>query len=136
MTVLDEFDRLSRNLLIAGAFRRSAGAPLPVTDPATEERVGDIAEATPDEIDAALAAARTAQPGWWSLSALARAELLHESAERMHDALPETAEMLTREMGKPYKESADEVRWSITAMNDYAEIGRQGAGRVHGPAVA
>ena len=136
MTVLHEFDRLSRNLLIAGAFRRSAGAPLPVIDPATEEKAGDIAEATPDEIGAALAAAKTAQPGWWSLSALARAELLHESAQRMHDALPQTAEMLTREMGKPYKESADEVRWSITAMNYYAEVGRHEAGRVHGPAVA
>jgi betaine-aldehyde dehydrogenase len=48
----------------------------------------------------------------------------------------ELAELLTREMGKPYKESADEVDWSITALDYYAEIGRHDNGHVLGPAVA
>jgi betaine-aldehyde dehydrogenase len=48
---------------------------------------------------------------------------------------PLVAEMLTREMGKPYKESADEVVWSATATDYYAEVSRHEAGRVLGPVV-
>ena len=48
----------------------------------------------------------------------------------------ELAELLTREMGKPYKESADEVDWAITSLDYYAEIGRHDIGHVLGPAVA
>lgn len=136
MSVLTEFSRLSRNVLIAGEYRRSAGAPVPVIDPATEEQIGEIAEAEPGDIEAALAAAKIAQREWWAASALSRAEQLHETARQMRAALTVTAEMLTREMGKPYKESADEVRWSVTAMDYYAEVGRHEAGRVHGPVVA
>ena len=47
----------------------------------------------------------------------------------------ELAELLTREMGKPYKESADEVDWAIT-LDYYAEIRRHDVGHVLGPAVA
>ena len=31
---------------------------------------------------------------------------------------------MTREMGKPYKESADEVEWSVSAIRYNAEVGR------------
>lgn len=50
-------------------------------------------------------------------------------------ARPLIAEMLTREMGKPYKESADEVAWSATAVDYYAEIARHEAGKVLGATV-
>lgn len=46
------------------------------------------------------------------------------------------AEALTREMGKPYKESVDEVDWSIHSIRYSAEIGRNDMGRVMGPATA
>ncbi|MBT6509782.1 MAG: aldehyde dehydrogenase, partial [Rhodospirillaceae bacterium] len=42
---------------------------------------------------------------------------------------------LTREMGKPYKESADEVEWTATAFDYYAEVARHEGGRVVGPIV-
>ena len=38
-------------------------------------------------------------------------------------------------MGKPHKESADEVEWTATAFDYYAEISRHEAGRVVGPVV-
>jgi hypothetical protein len=40
-----------------------------------------------------------------------RAELLLEVSRQVMAARPLVAEMLTREMGKPYKESFDEVAW-------------------------
>ena len=48
---------------------------------------------------------------------------------------PLVAEMLTREMGKPYKESFDEVGWSASAIDYYAEIARHENGKVLGSAV-
>jgi betaine-aldehyde dehydrogenase len=49
-----------------------------------------------------------------------RAELLLEVSRQVMAARPLVAEMLTREMGKPYKESFDEVAWSASAIDYYA----------------
>ena len=45
------------------------------------------------------------------------------------------AEAATREMGKPYKETANEAHWTAGAFDYYAEISRHEAGRVVGPLV-
>jgi acyl-CoA reductase-like NAD-dependent aldehyde dehydrogenase len=107
-----------------------------VTDPATEERLGTVIDATPAEIEECVQGALEAQKRWSRTSGLTRAELLHEAARRMRASTALIAELLTREMGKPYKESADEVAWSATATDYYAEIARHEAGKVLGPAVA
>lgn len=136
MSALNEFKRLSGTVFVDGTSIASKGAALNVINPVTGKSLGHIADATADEVDAALVGAQKAQSEWWALSALERAEALHEAAHQMRIDRPLVAEMLTREMGKPYKESADEISWSITAMDYYAEIGRHEAGRVVGPAVA
>lgn len=136
MTVPKQMNRLSRGLYLRGLLRESKGEPWTVKDPATEDVLGEVADATDDEVDEALVAANEAWPTWWALSALERAERLHRVAQTLRGMRAELAELLTREMGKPYKESADEVDWSITALDYYAEIGRHDTGHVIGPAVA
>ncbi len=136
MSVLEEFDRKSQTILLAGEYRRSDSAEHhDVIDPATEQVIAQIAEATPAEIDAAVDAARAAQKKWWRISALERSEIMHEIANDLLAMKAMLAEALTREMGKPYKESADEVDWSVSAIRYYAETGRTDIGRVMGPAV-
>ncbi|HEY6483984.1 MAG TPA: aldehyde dehydrogenase family protein [Steroidobacteraceae bacterium] len=118
---------------IGGAVRRAAGErSIAVIDPATEQRTGEIIEASPAEIAAATRAANEAQRQWKKVNFHQRAELLHDAARRMRETRPLVAELLTREMGKPYKESFDEVSWSSTATDYYAEIGRHEGGRVLG----
>jgi acyl-CoA reductase-like NAD-dependent aldehyde dehydrogenase len=136
MSVPKQMSRLSRSLYLQGALKESRGEPWTVRDPATEEVLGEVADATEEEVDAALAFANEAWPAWWALSALERAERLHRVAQNLRGMRAELAELLTREMGKPYKESADEVDWSITALDYYAEVGRHDTGHVLGPAVA
>ena len=51
-------------------------------------------------------------------------------------AQPKLAEALTREMGKPYKESMDEIGWTISAFDYYAEIGRHELGRIYAPSMS
>ena len=136
MSVPKQMNRLSRGLYVRGSLQESAGEFWTVQDPASEEVLGEVADATDGEVDDALAAAGEAWPAWWALSALERAEALHRVAHTLRSMRAELAELLTREMGKPYKESADEVDWSITALDYYAEVGRHDTGHVLGPAVA
>src|SRR6516164_11332826 len=110
MSVADVLRQLSGRHQIDGRQVRGAGeSPLPVVDPATEELIGELLEATPAEVDAAVKAANAAQKRWNKVNYHRRAELLHEAAHAMREKRAVIAEMLTREMGKPYKESADEV---------------------------
>lgn len=137
MSVHKQMSRLSRNVYLDGALRESAARESwPVIDPATEERLGEVADCTDEEVDEALAVADRAWPEWWALSALERAGRMHRVAQVLRGMRAELAELLTREMGKPYKETADEVDWAITAIDYYAEIGRHDTGHVIGPAVA
>jgi len=128
------FKSLTGQHRIGGALRRAAGSTVTaVVDPATEAHIGDIVDALPAEISEAIATANTVQRAWNQVNYHRRAELLHEVARRMMAGRPLVAEMLTREMGKPYKESADEVAWSASAVDYYAEVARHENGRVLGP---
>ncbi|MCA8205303.1 aldehyde dehydrogenase family protein [Burkholderia sp. AU33545] len=70
-------------------------------NPATSEPIGRVPVSTKADVDAAIAAARAAQPAWMSLSEGARSAAL----QRVADVLKENAEYLatwiTREQGKP-----------------------------------
>ena len=137
MGVLSEFDHKSHSILIDGEFRRSESTESrAVIDPATEDVIAEIAETTAVEVDAAVEVGQVAYKKWWRMSALERSEIMHEIANDLLAMKAQLAEALTREMGKPYKESADEVDWSVSAIRYYAETGRTDIGRVVGPAVA
>ncbi len=136
MGAIEALRNLSGYQRIDGRLVRSLGtASLDVTDPATEERIGQIADASPADIDQAVAAGNQAQRKWRVVNHHRRAELLHEVSRRVMSDRPLVAEMLTREMGKPYKESCDEVAWSASAIDYYAEIARHENGKVLGSAV-
>ena len=136
MDALKSFDKLSGHHLIDGRLARGAATrSIPIIDPATELRIGHVTEAGSAEIESAVAAANAAQKRWRKVNYHKRSELLHEAAHKMRETRPLVAEMLTREMGKPYKESVDEVTWSSTATDYYAEVGRHEAGRVLGAVV-
>ena len=133
MTAQDALRRLSGSYFIDGAYQKStSGKGHDVIDPATEDVIGEIADCSGDEVDQVIAVANRAQKAWAAQTGRARAERMHEVATRMREMTPLLAEMLTREMGKPYKECADEVGWSASAIDYYAEIGRHDCGRVVG----
>ena len=102
MGVLAEFDHKSHNILLDGEFRRSAATEgRDVIDPATGDVIAEIAETTAAEVDAAVEAGQAAYKKWWRMSALERAEVMHEIANDLIAMKPQLAEALTREMGKP-----------------------------------
>lgn len=137
MDARQELNRISGCYFSEGQLVPSdSGVSTPVVDPATARQIGAFPTVTPEEVDRAVAAANRAQRGWWAESALHRAEALHEVASAMRRLSPDVAELMTRETGKPYKESADELMWSVTATDYYAELGRHSVGSVLGASVA
>jgi succinylglutamic semialdehyde dehydrogenase len=79
------------------------------TDPATGEVVwrGPIADA--DAVDAAVAAARAAQPAWEARRLKDRVEVLHRYANKVRDRGEELATTIAKETGKPHWETKTEV---------------------------
>ncbi|QRY82645.1 aldehyde dehydrogenase family protein [Tsukamurella tyrosinosolvens] len=72
-----------------------------ITDPATGEAVGRVAEPGVADLDAAVAAARAAQPGWAARGDAGRAALLSAAADAVEAHAEELAVLLSREQGKP-----------------------------------
>jgi betaine-aldehyde dehydrogenase len=120
-------------MLIGGELVAGTGPALEVENPATEEILATVPSAAPQEVDAAIAAAREAARGWADTPAGERAELLHEVANRLRERTDELARTMTAEGGKPLVENVDEVGWTAAAFDYYAEIGRDSAGRVIPP---
>src|SRR3954471_1438371 len=103
---------METRMLIGGEQVAGDGPVLGVENPATEETVESVDTASPEQLDAAIAAAREAARGWAATPAVERAELLHEVATRMRALTDELARAMTLEGGKPLIENSDEVSWT------------------------
>jgi len=120
-------------LLIGGESVAGAGDAVEVENPFTTESIAAVPTASPEQVDAAIAAARGAFAEWSTTPAGERGEMLHEVAKRLRENAEELARTMTAEGGKPLIENRDEVGWCAAAFDYYAEIGRDSAGRVIPP---
>ncbi|QNE35578.1 aldehyde dehydrogenase family protein [Leifsonia shinshuensis] len=77
------------------------GGGRPIHDPATGAVIGFAPEATVEELDAAVARARAAQPAWEALGHEARSAALVAAADAVDAHAEELARLLSREQGKP-----------------------------------
>lgn len=127
---------LSGTHYINGTWVAGTGARHDVIDPALGRASAQYADATVAEVNFAVAHASRAQAEWWAMSALDRANALHEAARKMIENSPRTGECLTREMGKPFRESNWEGGAAASSFRHYAETARSEVGRVAGPAIA
>jgi len=76
-------------------------------NPATEEKLADIASAGKADVDAAVRAAKKALPKWSKLDGSVRAKYLYRIARRIQERSRELAILETMDGGKPIKESRD-----------------------------
>ena len=90
---------LSYDELLAAVVAPDGGQE--IKDPATGELVGRAPEHTAADLDAAVAAARVAQPEWAALGHERRRELLNRAADAIEASAEALAELLSREQGKP-----------------------------------
>ena len=79
----------------------SADDSFDVLNPATEEVIASVPKATAADLDAAVAAARAAQPAWAAMSMDERRAIILKIADRIEANLPELGALLSSEQGKP-----------------------------------
>lgn len=109
-------------LFIGGEWRAAEGGKtLKVYDPATGEVVKEIADASPADGMAALAAADAAFPAWSRTPARERAELLRRAFDLLQERKEEFALLMTIEMGKPLAEARGEVAYGGEFVRWFSE---------------
>jgi aldehyde dehydrogenase (NAD+) len=83
----------------------------------TRDCLGRLVESSPREVAEAAEAARTAGRGWGATPAPSRAALLREVVAAVERRGDELARLMTREMGKPLRESQGEMTKAIAECN-------------------
>ena len=95
-------------LFINGDWVDGRGTAFKTVNPATEEVLADIHEASPDDVDLAVKAARTAYTRVWSrMSGADRGKYLFRIARILQERTREFAVLETLDNGKPIKETRD-----------------------------
>ncbi|WP_374008300.1 NAD-dependent succinate-semialdehyde dehydrogenase [Leifsonia sp. LS-T14] len=130
ITARELLDRIPTGLYIDGEWRDSAsGGTFDVVDPATEQVLARVADATPTDGDAALAAAHAAQRAWARTAPRARAEILRRAFELVTARADEFALAMTLEMGKPLAEARGEVAYGAEFLRWFSEEAVRVSGR-------
>jgi succinate-semialdehyde dehydrogenase/glutarate-semialdehyde dehydrogenase len=100
-----------------------------VLDPSTGEEVTTFAPATAAEVDAAVAAATAAQPGWAATPATERAGALRRVAAALRERSEDLARSNARETGKLLADAQGGVEAAAATIEQYAELGPLHRGR-------
>ena len=115
-------DNVRKQLYINGEWRDAAeGGTLPVDDPATGEILCEVADAQPDDAQAAIAAASEAQADWAKYPPRQRGEILRRAYEMITERMDELATLMTLEMGKPISDSQAEITYASEFFRWYSE---------------
>jgi acyl-CoA reductase-like NAD-dependent aldehyde dehydrogenase len=89
-------------LFIGGRWIPSSGsATIDVIDSTTEQVIGTVPEGSIEDIDAAVAAARQAFPGWSATPVDRRSALLSDVSAALTARIASLADLITREVGMP-----------------------------------
>src|SRR5580765_6029186 len=98
---LQETPMFETKLLINGKFVAGQGAEESIVNPATGKPVGTVPEASAAQVDAAVAAARSAFKGWGQTTPQERSLLLLRLADRIEQDAAAFAELESLNCGKP-----------------------------------
>lgn len=111
----------SSTILIGDRWRDAAsGATYAVTDPATGEEIGVVADGDATDTIAAIDAAAAAFPAWRATVARERARVLSRTAALLRERAQEIGRVLTQEQGKPLAEAVGEVEYSASFFEWFA----------------
>ena len=87
----------------------------PVMNPSTGEQIAAAPVCLPDEVDAAVQAAKAAYPGWSSKPVAVRTQVLFRFRELVNQHFEELSVLLATEMGKNLGESRGDVHKVVEA---------------------
>ena len=112
-------------LFLGGRFAAASdGGTRELIDPATGEVIGQVAEATREDAERAIAIARDAFDGgaWPEVPALQRARILNKLADALDANAADFAAMETLNCGKPLREAEYDVADAANCFRYYAGL--------------
>lgn len=113
---------MQKELFINGTWRTASdGSRFDVIDPATEEIIASVANATADDTIAAVDAAHAASFGWASTSPRERSEVLRRAYDIMVARKDEIARLITLENGKALPEAESETLYAAEFLRWFSE---------------
>ncbi|KAA9158115.1 aldehyde dehydrogenase family protein [Amycolatopsis acidicola] len=100
-------ETLPTQLFLAGGWRAGGGGTFPVLNPATEEKLTDVAAASAADVDEAVSAARAQLSGEWAaLPGSQRGRILAKVADLIERDAGELARLEAIDVGKPVGQPA------------------------------
>jgi aminobutyraldehyde dehydrogenase len=112
-------------LFVNGEFRAgTSGRFIEVVDPCREQVIARVVDGTADDVDAAVTAAREAQPAWGALTPKERSGILHQIADRIQSNTELLERLESANTGKPFLVSADDIASSVDTFRFFAGAGR------------
>jgi succinate-semialdehyde dehydrogenase/glutarate-semialdehyde dehydrogenase len=99
-----------------------SGTRITVVNPSTGAAIDSVPGGVPEDVGAAVHAAREALPGWSSFTMRDRGKILLAAASRVRDRHKEIARLLVTEQGKPLVEAVDEIRGFCNTLEFYGCI--------------
>lgn len=119
-----------KGLFIGGEWADAEGGrTFDVRDPATNEVLASIADATPEDGIRALDAAVAAQEGWAATAPRERSDILRRAFDLVQEHKEDLALLMTLEMGKPLSESRGEVVYGGEFLRWFSEEAVRISGR-------
>jgi len=117
------------DMLINGtAVPATDAARIDVINPATGERIDTVPRGSDTDVNAAVESADAAFGTWSEKTTRDRGLILSRAADLVRRDHKDLAQLLTREQGKPLRESIDEVRGCANILEYYASIAGKPAG--------
>jgi betaine-aldehyde dehydrogenase len=114
--------KIPTKLVIDGNTSAAAdGKTLAVINPATEEVLAEVAAATEDDVNAAVAGAHRAfLQGWRDVAPGKRTEILFKIAAILREHAEELSQLESQSIGKPISDARDEIAMGARTFEYYA----------------
>lgn len=123
---MTEYDRMWIN----GRWVEGEEGTRPVLNPTDGTVLAEVPEASVDQANSAIEAARRAQPAWAAKSPLQRAAVMHRIAALLREHADPLARLVVKEQGKPIAEARGEVAGAAEFFTYFAEFARRIQGEI------
>jgi succinate-semialdehyde dehydrogenase/glutarate-semialdehyde dehydrogenase len=120
LSLLNDPSLLKTDALINGQWVKGASR-FDVHDPATGQKLADVANLTAQDAEAALDAANAAWPAWRNKTSKERSIILRKWFDLLMANQDDLGRIMTAEQGKPFAEAKGEVAYGASFVEWFAE---------------
>ena len=110
----------------------ASGETMEVINPATGRVIAEVPKCGAEDVDRAVAAAKSTLETWLDVTPKERSELLHKLADALDDNVEELAQLESLNVGKPLMASRDEIPFCADNLRFFAGAARNLEGKSAG----